>query len=113
LSLAACVWVAATPATAAAITPTPVAAVVDAGMRHAPVNPNLYGMFIEHAGAVSLMPADNVQGWRHEVVEVLKSLRSGVYRWPGGNSVSAHDWRDAIGDPDRRPPVFDPVWRAL
>jgi alpha-L-arabinofuranosidase len=64
-------------------------------------------------GAVSLMPADNIQGWRHEVIEVLRSLRSGVYRWPGGNFVSAHDWRDAIGDPDRRAPTWDPVWRAL
>jgi alpha-N-arabinofuranosidase len=64
-------------------------------------------------GAVSLMPADNIQGWRHEVVDVLKSLRSGVYRWPGGNFVSAHDWRDAIGDRDRRAPTWDPVWRAL
>jgi alpha-N-arabinofuranosidase len=64
-------------------------------------------------GAVSLMPADNVQGWRHEVIDVLKSLRSGVYRWPGGNFVSAHDWRDAIGDPDRRSPTWDPVWNAL
>ncbi|HVO12214.1 MAG TPA: alpha-N-arabinofuranosidase [Vicinamibacteria bacterium] len=64
-------------------------------------------------GAVSLMPADNVGGWRREVVEVLSSLRSGVYRWPGGNFVSAHDWRDAIGAPDRRPPVWDPVWNAL
>jgi alpha-N-arabinofuranosidase len=44
---------------------------------------------------------------------VLKSLRSGLYRWPGGNFVSAHDWRDAIGDPDKRPPTWDPVWRAL
>ncbi len=64
-------------------------------------------------GAVSLMPADNLQGWRPEVIAVLKSLRSGVYRWPGGNFVSAHDWRDAIGDPDQRPPTWDPVWRAL
>lgn len=64
-------------------------------------------------GAVSLMPADNVHGWRPEVVAVLKSLRSGVYRWPGGNFVSAHDWRDAIGDPDRRPPIWDPVWSAV
>jgi alpha-N-arabinofuranosidase len=63
-------------------------------------------------GAISLMPKDNVQGWRREVIDVLKSLRSGVYRWPGGNFVSAHDWRDAIGDPDRRPPLWDPVWRA-
>ncbi len=64
-------------------------------------------------GAVSLMTSDNVQGWRHEVIDVLKSLRSGVYRWPGGNFVSAHDWRDAIGDPDQRPPIWDPVWRAV
>ena len=56
-------------------------------------------------GAVSLMPADNIHGWKPEVIAVLKSLRSGVYRFPGGNFVSAHDWRDAIGDPDRaRPP---------
>lgn len=66
-----------------------------------------------HIGAISLMPADNVQGWRREVIAVLKSLRSGLYRWPGGNFVSAHDWRDAIGDPDRRPPTWDPVWNAL
>ena len=56
-------------------------------------------------GAVSLMPADNIHGWRPEVIAVLKSLRSGVYRFPGGNFVSAHEWRDAIGDPDQRPPV--------
>jgi alpha-N-arabinofuranosidase len=66
-----------------------------------------------HIGAVSLMPADNIQGWKPEVIAVLKSLRSGVYRWPGGNFVSAHDWRDAIGDPDRRQPIWDPVWNAL
>jgi alpha-N-arabinofuranosidase len=43
----------------------------------------------------------------------LKQLRSGVYRFPGGNFVSAHDWRDAIGDPDQRPPIMDPVWNAV
>ena len=64
-------------------------------------------------GAVSLMPADNVGGFRREVVAALRSLRSGVYRFPGGNFVSAHDWRNAVGDRDRRPPVFDPVWRAI
>ena len=66
-----------------------------------------------HVGAVSLMPADNLGGWRPDAIAVLKSLRSGVYRWPGGNFVSAHEWRYAIGDPDKRPPLFDPVWRAL
>lgn len=66
-----------------------------------------------HVGAVSLMPADNVGGFRREVVAALKSLRSGVYRFPGGNFVSSHEWRNAIGDRDRRPPVYDPVWSAV
>jgi alpha-N-arabinofuranosidase len=66
-----------------------------------------------HVGAVSLMPADNFNGWRPDAIAVLKSLHSGVYRFPGGNFVSAFEWRDAIGDPDKRPPVSDPVWRAV
>ena len=64
-------------------------------------------------GASSLMPADNLDGFRSEVIGVLKQLHSGVYRFPGGNFVSAHEWRDAIGDPDRRSPKFDPVWNAV
>ncbi len=65
-------------------------------------------------GAVSLMPADNVHGFRREVVAALATLHSGVYRFPGGNFVSGpFDWRDAVGDPDRRPPRWDPVWSAL
>ncbi|ACB76488.1 alpha-N-arabinofuranosidase [Opitutus terrae] len=60
-------------------------------------------------GAVSLMPADNIEGFRRDVVTALKSLHSGVYRFPGGNFVSAHEWRDAVGPRDRRAPTMDPV----
>ena len=66
-----------------------------------------------HVGAVSLMPADNLDGFRPDAVAALKSLHSGVYRFPGGNFVSAHEWRYVIGDPDKRLSVYDPVWRAL
>jgi alpha-L-arabinofuranosidase len=66
-----------------------------------------------HVGAVSLMPADNIEGFRKEVIEALKQLHSGVYRFPGGNFVSAHEWRDAVGDIDMRPPIHDPVWHAV
>jgi alpha-N-arabinofuranosidase len=66
-----------------------------------------------HVGAVSLMPADNIRGFRPNVIALLKQLRSGMYRFPGGNFLSAHEWRDAIGDPDRRPPRWDYVWSAL
>jgi alpha-N-arabinofuranosidase len=66
-----------------------------------------------HVGAVSLMNADNINGFRPDTIAALKSLRSGVYRFPGGNYVSAFEWRNAIGDPDKRPPEVDPVWRTL
>jgi alpha-N-arabinofuranosidase len=66
-----------------------------------------------HVGAVSLMPANNVEGFRAEVVAALKQLKSGVYRFPGGNFVSAHEWRNAVGDIDKRPPIYDPVWHAV
>jgi alpha-N-arabinofuranosidase len=66
-----------------------------------------------HIGAVSLMPANNLQGFRAEVIAALKQLHSGVYRWPGGNFVSGHEWRNAVGDPDQRPPIMDPVWHAV
>jgi alpha-N-arabinofuranosidase len=71
------------------------------------------GSGVFHVAAVSLMPANNVQGFRAEVIAALKQLHSGVYRFPGGNFVSGHEWRDAVGDPDKRPPIMDPVWHAV
>ena len=67
-----------------------------------------------HIGAVSLMPADNIEGFRAEVIAALKQLHSGVYRFPGGNFVSSYEWRYGVGaDQDKRPPIYDPVWRAV
>ena len=64
-------------------------------------------------GAVSLMPADNLKGWRRDTVERLRELDSPVYRWPGGNFVSGYNWRDGLGDPDRRPPRKNPAWTGI
>ena len=66
-----------------------------------------------HVGAVSLMPADNIEGFRAEVIAALKQLHSGVYRFPGGNFVSAYEWRNGVGEMDKRPPIYDPVWHAV
>jgi alpha-N-arabinofuranosidase len=66
-----------------------------------------------HVGPVSLMPADNVHGMRADTLALLKELDSPVYRWPGGNFVSGYDWRDGIGDPDRRPPRKNPAWTGI
>jgi len=64
-------------------------------------------------GAVSLMPADNVFGWRADTLARLRELDSPVYRWPGGNFVSGYDWKDGIGDPDRRPSRKNPAWKGI
>lgn len=64
-------------------------------------------------GVVSLMPADNVEGFRADMVALLKGLDSGIYRWPGGNFVSGYDWRDGIGDRDKRPPRYDFAWNTV
>ncbi len=64
-------------------------------------------------GAVSLMPADNVHGMRADTLSLIRELNSPIYRWPGGNFVSGYEWRDAIGDPDKRPPRKNPAWRGI
>jgi len=64
-------------------------------------------------GAVSLMPADNVLGWRADTLARVRELDAPVYRWPGGNFVSGYDWHDGIGDRDRRPPRKNPAWKGI
>jgi alpha-L-arabinofuranosidase len=65
-------------------------------------------------GEVSLMPADNLDGWRPDVVAALKELDAPIYRWPGGNFVSGYDWRDGINpNRDRRPPRHNPAWSGV
>jgi len=63
--------------------------------------------------AVSLMPADNIKGMRADTLKLLKELNAPIYRWPGGNFVSGYDWRDGIGDRDKRPPKKNPAWKGI
>lgn len=64
-------------------------------------------------GTVSLMPADNIKGMRADTLKLLKELDSPIYRWPGGNFVSGYEWRDGIGERDKRPPRPALAWNAL
>lgn len=65
-------------------------------------------------GAISLMPADNVKGWRADTLEELKKLNTPLLRWPGGNFVSGYNWRDGINpNRDKRPPRANPAWKNI
>jgi alpha-N-arabinofuranosidase len=66
-----------------------------------------------HIGAVSLMPADNLDGFRPEVIAQLRQLHSGFWRLPGGNFISDFNWYDSVGPRDKRPPDFDYAWNAM
>ncbi|MBZ5514716.1 MAG: alpha-N-arabinofuranosidase [Acidobacteriia bacterium] len=66
-----------------------------------------------HIGIVSLMPAENIDGFRADMIKLLQEVDWGIYRWPGGNFVSGYDWRDGIGDRDSRPPRYDYAWHTV
>ncbi len=66
-----------------------------------------------HIGAVSLMPADNIDGFRADMIKLYRQIGPTLLRWPGGNFTSGYNWRDGIGDPDTRPPRYDYAWHAL
>ena len=71
------------------------------------------GAGIFRVGAVSLMPADNIRGFRADTMALMKEMDCRILRMPGGNFVSGYDWKNTIGDPDKRPPVMDPQWHAV
>lgn len=63
----------------------------------------------------SLMPEDNVRGWRPDVVAATKALKPGIIRFGGSALDDANlgefEWKDTIGDPDKRKPFR--AWGGL
>lgn len=58
-------------------------------------------------GTVSLMPDDNISGFRKDILEALKAIRPPNIRWPGGCNAEDYNWQDGIGDRDKRPARFN------
>ncbi len=65
-----------------------------------------------HIGTVSLMPADNIHGFRRDTTSLLRQIKMGFWRY-GGNYTSGLIWYHIVGDIDRRPPDFDHAWGAM
>lgn len=66
-----------------------------------------------HIGTLSLMPADNIDGFRPDTIALLRQLHSGFWRLPGGNFISDFSWYNSVGNPDTRLPEFDYAWNAV
>ena len=65
-----------------------------------------------HIGTLSLMPADNIQGFRRDTTSLLRQIKMGFWRY-GGNYTSNLIWYHIVGDIDQRPPDFDNAWGAM
>jgi alpha-N-arabinofuranosidase len=84
------------------------------------VDERIFGGFLEHMGRAVYEgafepghPASTPEGFRRDVLEALRPLRVPLVRYPGGNFVSAYDWRDGIGPVDRRPRRPELAWRSI
>ena len=76
----------------------------------------IFGHFLEHFhrqiyGGVfdpgSHLADEN--GFRRDVIEALRKLKTPVIRWPGGCFVSAYPWKKGVG---QRVPYYDKAWRV-
>ncbi len=83
-------------------------------------DPRLFGSFIEHLGRAVYTgiyepghPTADEQGFRQDVLELVKELKVPIIRYPGGNFVSGYNWTDGIGPVKDRPRRLDLAWRSI
>lgn len=84
------------------------------------VDDRLYGSFIEHLGRAVYegiyQPGQSTadeQGFRQDVIDLVKQLNVPVVRYPGGNFVSGYRWEDTVGPKEERPSKIDLAWRVI
>jgi len=63
---------------------------------------------------MTLVSDDAIDGqWNPDTVAALKDHHVTVVRWPGGNFASSYDWRDGIGEMDKRPTRPNLAWEGV
>ena len=84
------------------------------------VHPHLFGNFAEHLGRMIYggiyeegSPLSDKDGYRTDVVDVVKKLGVSILRYPGGNFASGYNWTDGIGPKDQRPVRAELAWNDL
>ena len=81
------------------------------------IDPRLYGSFVEHLGRCVYggiyepdHPSADENGFRTDVMQLVKELGVSAVRYPGGNFVSGFRWEDSIGPVEQRPVRLDQAW---
>ena len=83
------------------------------------IDDRLYSAFLEHLGRAIYTgiyepghPTADANGFRRDVVDLVKALNIPYVRYPGGNFVSAYNWEDGIGPREDRPVRLDLAWHT-
>ena len=92
---------------------------LDQNYRIGDIDPRVYGSFVEHMGRCVYggifepghATADN-QGFRQDVLDLVRELAVPIVRYPGGNFVSGYNWEDGVGPREERPTRLDLAWKS-
>lgn len=84
------------------------------------IDRRIYGSFIEHMGRAvyegiyqpNHKTADD-NGFRQDVLNLVRELEVPIVRYPGGNFLSGYNWEDGIGPVEKRPKKLDLAWRSV
>ena len=81
------------------------------------IDPRIYGSFVEHLGRCVYgglyepeHPSADEDGFRTDVMDLVRDLGVTTIRYPGGNFVSGFRWEDSVGPRDERPVRLDQAW---
>ena len=84
------------------------------------IDRRIFGSFVEHLGRAVYTgiyepghPQADDNGFRQDVVELVKELGVSHVRYPGGNFLSGYDWKDGIGPKESRMRRLDLAWKSI
>ncbi|WMJ15585.1 alpha-N-arabinofuranosidase [Geobacillus proteiniphilus] len=94
--------------------------IIEKDFKIAEIDKRIYGSFIEHLGRAVYggiyepgHPQADENGFRQDVIELVKELQVPIIRYPGGNFVSGYNWEDGVGPKEQRPRRLDLAWKSV
>ncbi|MBS4204888.1 alpha-N-arabinofuranosidase [Lederbergia citrea] len=94
--------------------------IVEKDFKVSEVDKRIYGSFVEHLGRAVYggiyepgHPEADENGFRKDVIELVKELNVPLVRYPGGNFVSGYNWEDGVGPKADRPRRLELAWRTI
>ncbi len=80
----------------------------------------IFGSFVEHMGRTVYggiyqpgLEVSDEEGFRTDVLDLVRELQVPIVRYPGGNFISGYQWEDTVGPKQERPTRADSAWMSI